>query len=239
MNAIKNWTQTMEGSKLDKQVAGKIRDVYYLTSKILCEDTTERRQAALEAIERICKNVLTADSDYVFDIKADREICSACTSIPKKRSNKAIAHINPLAVLKLKQEREFIPRQYFCDKQRRDFIVDVVEALPFKKKICLLLHYYRELSWEEIVFATGMRKNTVKQQLKSAQMHIVYVLQKEFVDYNDLIRSYAFEPLRVPVLTQILHRDSSLMEEEPLRELAAHAEKLLQINDIPRLHPLE
>lgn len=66
-------------------------------------------------------------------------------------------------------DREFSPQENLNDKETRKIIFDAVNELSDEKRICVLLHYYENMSIADIAETVGSNENTVKSRLYQAR----------------------------------------------------------------------
>lgn len=67
------------------------------------------------------------------------------------------------------EDKEFSPQDNFNDSETRKMVLDAVNELSDEKRICVLLHYYNEMSIADIAEAVGSNENTVKSRLFQAR----------------------------------------------------------------------
>ena len=67
------------------------------------------------------------------------------------------------------EDKEFSPQDNFNDSEMRKMVLDAVNELSDEKRICVLLHYYNEMSIADIAETVGSNENTVKSRLFQAR----------------------------------------------------------------------
>lgn len=87
-------------------------------------------------------------------------------------------------------DREFSPQENFNDNETRKLVLDAVNELSDEKRICVLLHYYNEMSVADIAQTVGANENTVKSRLFQARKDLS-------AKFKELERKglYSFSPI--------------------------------------------
>ena len=67
------------------------------------------------------------------------------------------------------EDREYSPQENFNDNETRQMVLDAVNELSDEKRICILLHYYSEMSVADIAKSVGANENTIKSRLFQAR----------------------------------------------------------------------
>ena len=67
------------------------------------------------------------------------------------------------------EDREYSPQENFNDNETRQLVLDAVNELSDEKRICILLHYYNEMSVADIAKSVGANENTIKSRLFQAR----------------------------------------------------------------------
>jgi RNA polymerase sigma factor (sigma-70 family) len=109
------------------------------------------------------------------------------------------------------EEDEFLPQSYAESKERREYIIRLVDELPDAQKTVVLLYYYNQLSSKEIADMLDIEDGAVRARLNRARATL-----KQRIEDG---KSYHFNgkglPLMAfPVLTKAFMSDASAIFSE-------------------------
>lgn len=79
----------------------------------------------------------------------------------------------------MQKESKHLPFLSLIKKEKSDTIWKVIQRLPYKQKVVVVLYYYNELSVGQIADVMGCNVGTVKSRLYTARKKLEKVLSKE------------------------------------------------------------
>lgn len=101
-------------------------------------------------------------------------------------------------------DEQHIPDQALDTQETQRLITQLVDGLPETQRLCVLMHYYDEMSVHEIAQATGVSEGTVKSRLYYARKTIKRAAERYAAQGTPL---YGVSPL--PFLSYFLHQEAA------------------------------
>lgn len=156
------------------------QSVYYSAYRI-CKSDDDAKEIAQQTFIQVHRSINQLKDPDTFDIWLHRMIVNKCYNLFAKRKD---VSVDPDTNSMLNNEAEY--REYLMPKEanRRQSDIDVlnslIDELPEKYRVLLILTYYQELSMEEVAEIVDMPIGTVKSRLFAARN----LLKKKIVEYE-------------------------------------------------------
>ncbi len=138
------------------------QSVYYSAYRI-CKSDDDAKEIAQQTFIQVHRSIKQLKDPKTFDVWLHRMIVNKCYNLFARRKD---VSVDPDTSSMLNNEAEY--REYLMPKEanRRQSDIDVlnslIDELPQKYRILLILTYYRELSMEEVAEIMDMPVGTVK-----------------------------------------------------------------------------
>jgi RNA polymerase sigma-70 factor (ECF subfamily) len=185
----------------------KFRVIFYHAKKML-RDEEEAKDAAQDIVLQMYKHISKLQAPEAFNVWLMRIISNTCigASRKKKRDLDVNAPLDDLPHEIEEGNKEFIPHEWGEHESVRESLRTIIEKLPKKRRMAILMYYYDEMNYREIAAALGVSINTVSTNIMKAKAMI-----KEEIEKKNLHDSLGSKFAAVPVLTFALQEDEAMV----------------------------
>jgi RNA polymerase sigma-70 factor (ECF subfamily) len=169
----------------------------------MLENEEEARDAAQEIVLLMYEHITELRAPEAFNVWLMRIISNTCIGISKKRRRDM--NVYSLGEIPLEPEetsKEFIPHEWADSESVKESLRNIVERLPRKRRMAIIMYYYDEMSYRDIAAALNVSINTVSTNIMKAKAMI-----KEEIEKQGITGSSRFAA--VPVLTLALREEQS------------------------------
>lgn len=169
VKTIINWTKTSDKEALAELYRQNYNSVYFLTLKIL-KNEDDALDVVQETFIAVFKNISKLEYAEAFK----RWMCQIAVNKCKKflsRNSLPLLDEDDMPLLDEVEEpdEEFIPEDALDNKESRDMIMALIDNLPDAQRTAIMLHYYEDLSVEEIAKITESSTSAIKSRLMYAR----------------------------------------------------------------------
>lgn len=155
------------------------QSVYYTAYRI-CKSDDDAKEIAQQTFIQVHRSIHQLKDPETFDVWLHRIIVNKCYNLFAKQRD-VVIDPDTSALNNEAEYREYLMPQ---EANRRQSDIDVlnslIDELPEKYRILLILTYYQELSMEEVAEIVDMPVGTVKSRLFAARS----LLKKKIVEYE-------------------------------------------------------
>lgn len=181
------------------------RSILYMCIK-LTGNKQDGEDAAQEVFIRLQKNIHRLKNPAVFRVWLNRIVVSTCTDQWRKNAGTTDAapiedHMEKL----IERKVDFLPADYAEEKDKRELLLQAINALPPHYREVVMLHYYQGLKQAEIASILHVPVHKVEYNLRMAKAAIRKDLETKQKDTS--FRS-TYGLVGLPVVTRILQDES-------------------------------
>lgn len=135
--------------------------------------------AAQEVFLRMQKDITRLKNPEAFSAWLYRAIQNACNN-QRRRSVRKHQHlpIEEFADMLSEQRLEYLPQNFLEDDDKKKQLLHIVNALPHKMRMCIVLYYFEQLSRDEVADALGITPHSVSVTLTRARKQIRAGIEK-------------------------------------------------------------
>jgi RNA polymerase sigma-70 factor (ECF subfamily) len=215
--------ESQEGA-FEKLYKMKIKDILYISMKFMKNNLYDAEDVLQEVMVKVYMNITSLKSPEAFDKWLYKIVINTCYGMYRKdKSRKEDVPVD-LYTDQLKEERvEFLPQNYIENKEKQQIVLDLVEELPKRRKECILLYYYNNLSHEEISSVLDISRHTVDQHLKRARMSI----RRKLGESGKKTSASIYSVTGVPVLAYILNQEANKLITSEMQSYVANGLEMM------------
>ena len=199
-NTIKTIQNAQNGDRQAFESLYKQRymQVYILALSIL-KDPDKAEDVLQDTFISVYNKIDTLKEAAAFPTWLFRIAINHCKSLMRKREEmifKEGDYVDTFDIIDEKNERIF-PVSYLEQKEKKAFIMALVNDLPIQQRTALFLFYYNDLSIKEIAQIMGANENTIKNRLFLSKRKIKGRIEKLLVKegVKDIGYIYSAAPL--------------------------------------------
>lgn len=158
----------------------KAREIIFLCTREM-GNTHDGQDAAQEVFIRIHRNIGALKAPEAFNVWLNRIVVTTCSNLRRD----TMKHKNLLALENY--EDVFVddtpvglPHEFAEDADKRRRVMELIDELPDKYRTTVMLHYYQQLSYDDVAAVMDVSRNTVDHNLKMARKLLKVQLEDEF-----------------------------------------------------------
>lgn len=167
----------------DKNSFNTIYNIYYKKVYYLCFSILKHKDDSLDATQEVFiqlyKSINKLKNIDNFNSWINKITISKCINIIKK--NKRIVPIeNDCLIEKISKENFSItPEEIVINSYKSSYICQLINKLSYKKRIVMILFYYKNIKIKEIANILNCSSGTIKSRLNSARNCIKKYIKKD------------------------------------------------------------
>jgi len=194
------------------------KSVYYLALRLIQNDE-DAKDVVQETMLIFSQNLNTLENTQAVVAFVNKVAFHQCTRILRKRKPHEVYDEQEWQAI-ADEDEDFIPEKYADKKERREYLVNLVDGLSEPLRKVVMLHYYNEYTVSHIAKLLDIGESAVKMRLSRAREALKIKIEKE----KDMVQSM----VSVPVLTRVLqtHADEVFTTEISVGMWQNIAEKL-------------
>ncbi|MBQ4557152.1 MAG: sigma-70 family RNA polymerase sigma factor [Clostridia bacterium] len=160
----KAWTVLFEQTK----------DMVYFTILKLCGDSTVAEDLTQEAYVKAMENLGALRSPEAFVVWMRQIAVNVSRNYLAKRKPEIFGSDETDALIENMPEVEegFLPEDYASRRETCRIIMRIIDSLPEKQRLAVIMYYYNEIPVADIAKIMGVSENTVKSRLNYARAQI-------------------------------------------------------------------
>ena len=170
--------------------------VYYLALRIT-KNEEDANDIVQETMIALYENLHEIENPHAIGAYISKLAYTQCTRFMRKKKLEMVEADFDLLTLEDHNE-EFIPEKYLDKKERREYLIKLVDGLSDPLKVVTLLYYYNEYTVSHIAKLLDVSENTIKSRMLRARA----AMKKKIESSKDDLTMQSIAP--IPVLTRIL-----------------------------------
>lgn len=210
----KNITNLVEKAmKEDRTALEELLEIYFKDILYFAAHQTNRQEAediTQEVILKVFQDIPKLKAPDKFRSWLMRIVFNTSSTYMKKM--RVIEHNEVSEIEDSLDQMEFLPAEYTMNKELQGMLMEEIEKLPDKQRVCIFYYYLYNFKRKDISDITGLTPRQVSTGLNYGKVTLKKRLEKR------IGTDYAFSVLpagTVPVLTQVLKADqNSLLSSE-------------------------
>jgi len=195
--------QTNKEKYFEKLFNEIYRTIYYLSFKFL-DNETEAQDVSQEILLYIYNHIDELNLPEGFNNWMNRIIYNKCKDRKKQLYRRKEDDYKKIIDSKEEQIMEDSPEILLQEKEKNEFILDIVSDLPMKQKEVVLLYYYQQLTAPEIASVLSCSLSSIQNRLHNAKNSIRERVEKS---KSNTTQQQLFGVAGVPILFKILIKD--------------------------------
>ena len=157
----------------------KAREVIFLCIRHM-GNLPDGEDAAQEVFIRMQKSITRLQAPEAFNVWLNRLVHTTCVNMKRD----SMKHRNALPIESLddsllEDSQIDLPQEYAEDTDKRRRLASLIDDLPDKYRVCILMHYYQHLSYAEIAEACGISQDAVNNNMRMARKMLKLELDNE------------------------------------------------------------
>jgi len=145
------------------------KTVYYMSMRII-KNEQDADDMAQEVMTTLYTNLHNIKNPKALVAYVNRITSYRCADFLRKNSRAQMVHDPEQELLNLINENEeFIPEDYLLKKEKREYIVGLIDELSDDHRTVITLFYYNKLSINQIVDLIKSNEATIKKRLSRAR----------------------------------------------------------------------
>lgn len=141
----------------------------------------DAEDVAQEIFFKTKKNIIHLKDTAAFKVWLNKVIVNSCIDF-KRRTYKEMGNIS-LEIMDnsfVNEKVEFLPANYLEEKEKVEYLQEVLQNISDKYRTVVLLYYYDELSYAEIAAVLNTTVNSVDHLLRRAKLKIKLKMESKF-----------------------------------------------------------
>ncbi|MDL2293719.1 sigma-70 family RNA polymerase sigma factor [Ruminococcaceae bacterium OttesenSCG-928-D13] len=160
----------------------KAREIIFLCTRELGNEH-DGQDAAQEVFLKIQRYITNLKAPEAFNVWLNRIVVTTCSNM--RRNN--MRHKDALSIEDFNdtfvdESLGGLPQEFAEDADKRRRLVQLIDELPDKYRTCVLLHYYQNMSYDEIAQVLDVGRNTVDNNLRMARKILKLEFENAFGD---------------------------------------------------------
>ena len=156
------------------ELFGATRDMVYFNALKLCKNEHTAQDLVQEAYIKAVQNINNLKVPEAFVSWMRMISINVSRNFLAKKSPELIGEEDSEQILAAtpEVEEDFLPEEFAMKRETARLIMKMVDALPEKQRVVVILHYYNDLSVQAIAEQLCISENTVKSRLRYARASI-------------------------------------------------------------------
>ncbi|MGL4731888.1 MAG: sigma-70 family RNA polymerase sigma factor [Clostridium sp.] len=196
----------------DKEAVTELYSAYYNQVYFIALKVLRNKDDALDALQEtfieVFKSIDKLNSVDAFQVWLNRIVISSCSRIIKKNKKLELLEeiedksIDTYSYVSIDEDVSGRPEENLEQMEEKQMILNMIDKLPTKKRIPILLFYYNNLKIEEIAKILDCPEGTVKSRLNSAKAE----LKKQILENRS--KEAKFYSMGIPAMLALISHEN-------------------------------
>ena len=192
--------QSGDRDALEKLYLDTYKSVYYLALRNL-KNSDDAEDITQEVFITLNDKISTLREPAAFYKWLNQLTSNKCTDFLRRRRGYMELDDDVLSEI-MEDDSLNLPDKAIDDEETRRIILEVIDALPDKQRVCIMFYYYQQHTITEIAEILGTNENTVKTRLSLARAKIRAAL--EYKAEKEGIKLWGIPLALTPILRQAM-----------------------------------